>query len=281
MHPSTIPVFVSNDGIDQFSPDILPRYEVALKYAEEQSLKVKILVLCNPHNPLGRCYPPSTLIALLCFCNTHKIHLIADEIYAMSVYSCSQDSTRFTSVLSLDWEKYIDPQYFHHVYGMSKDFACGGLRIGSFWTLNDELQRAATALANFHHSGTVNALLACTVLENEAFVASFLAKSLKRVAEASQLARSLLDEAGIQYTPANAGFFLWINLAPWLRREDGDDGWKRERKLMERLIEVSVYVAGGQMQNAEEPGWFRLVFTRDERLMREGLKRLRRVCRMA
>jgi 1-aminocyclopropane-1-carboxylate synthase len=270
------PVYISSNDIDHFSPDIIPQYEAALKSAEDGGIKIKVLVLCNPHNPFGRCYPPSTLTAILSFCNTRKIHLVADEIYAMSVYS--EHDTPFTSVLSLDWRAYIDPTYFHHVYGMSKDFACGGLRVGSLWTLNAELQRAVTALANFHHSGTVNALLACTILEDKAFTASFLAKSRKRVAEASSLARGLLDDAGIQYAPANAGFFLWMNLAPWLREEDGDDGWKRERKLMERMIGERVFIAGGQMQNAEEPGWFRFVFTREERLVREGVRRLRKVC---
>lgn len=272
------PVHVSTNDIDQFTPNILPRYEAALQLAESSGIKVRALVLCNPHNPLGRCYPPSTLTALLSFCNTHKIHLVADEIYAMSTYSAPKEETPFTSVLSLDWQKYIDPQYFHHAYGMSKDFACGGLRIGSLWTLNADLQKAVTALANFHESGTVSALLACTILENEAFVSLFLNKSRERLGEASRVARKLLDEAGIEYAPANAGFFLWINLGPWLREEDGEDGWARETKLMERLVEERVYIAGGRMQNAEEPGWFRLVFTREERLINEGLRRLRKIC---
>ncbi|KAF2449563.1 aminotransferase [Karstenula rhodostoma CBS 690.94] len=273
------PVFIPSKDIDQFTPDILPQYEAALKSAKDRGIKVKVLVLCNPHNPLGRCYPPSTLTDILSFCNTHKIHLVTDEVYAMSVYS--EDGTPFTSVLSLDWQKYIDPTYFHHVYGMSKDFASGGLRIGSLWTLNTELHRAVSALANFHHSGTVNALLACRILEDTSFTTSYMAKSRQRVAEAGLLARALLDEAEIPHAPANAGFFLWINLAPWLREEDGDDGWARERRLMERLIGERVFIAGGQMQNAEEPGWFRFVFTRKENLVREGVKRLKNVCGIA
>ncbi|KAJ4295205.1 i-AAA protease yme1 [Kalmusia sp. IMI 367209] len=273
------PIFTPFNGIDQFGSEAFPCYESALASAKQEGIDIKIMILCNPHNPLGRCYPPSSLLSLLKFCNTHKIHLIADEIYAMSVYSLpnNEATTPFTSVLSLNWQEHIDPQYFHHVYGMSKDFSCGGLRIGSLWTLNAELQRAVTALSNFHYSGPVNSLLTYTILEDDEFTASFLGKARQRIADASLLARGLLDEAGIRYLPANAGFFLWICLEPWLREEDGVDGWER-READAPVSGREVFIAGGRMQAAEEPGWFRFVFTKEERLIREGVKRLKKVC---
>lgn len=272
-------MYVSTQKIDPCSPDILSCYEEALASAKQQGVTVKILVLCNPHNPLGRCYPASTLTLLLKFCNENKIHLVADEIYAMSVYDIpAEKATPFVSVLSLDWEKYIDAKYFHHVYGLSKDFACGGLRMGVLYTKSREVERAVTALANFHSSGTVNALLATRILENRSFTKEFLQKSRKRMAEASMLARTLLDEAGIEYLPANAGFFLWIDMGPWLREEDGEDEWARERSLMERLLAKRVFVMGGGMQKADRAGWFRFVFTREQGLVREGIRRIKDVC---
>lgn len=271
---------MSTPEIDPFGPGVLSCYEEALTSAKQQGVTVKILVLCNPHNPLGRCYPASTLTALLKFCNIHKIHLVADEIYAMSVYDVpgEEKAAPFVSVLSLEWEKYIDAKYFHHVYGLSKDFACGGLRVGVLYTKSKEVERAVTALANFHSSGTVNALLANTILENKSFIKGFLEKNRNRIAAASLLARGLLDEAGIYYLPANAGFFLWVDLGPWLREKDGEDEWARERRLMERLMEKRVFVMGGGMQSADRAGWFRFVFTRDEALVKEGIRRMKEVC---
>lgn len=74
------PVFVPFGDVDQFEPEAVECYERARKKAEEEGTRVKVLMLCNPHNPLGRCYPKETLVKLLKFCNEHKIHLIADEI---------------------------------------------------------------------------------------------------------------------------------------------------------------------------------------------------------
>lgn len=201
----------------------------------------------------------------------------------MSVYSTNPSTTPseypFTSILSLNWPLYISPDYLHLCYGMSKDLASGGLRIGMLHTLNTPLQRAVSAISNFHWSGTITDLLTCTILENTAFLTSFLATSRTRLGEANMLARALLDEAGIEYyRGSNAGFYLWIDLRPWLKEGDGEDGWEREEKLMGRMMEEKLFLTGGKMQGAEEPGWFRFVFSRKENALREGVKRLKKVC---
>lgn len=70
---------------------------------------------------IGRCYPPETLRALLQFCATRGIHLISDEIYALSTYPRDdQPSEKFTSVRAIDYSDIIDPTQVHVLYGMSK-----------------------------------------------------------------------------------------------------------------------------------------------------------------
>jgi aspartate/methionine/tyrosine aminotransferase len=74
------------------------------------------------------------------FCNKYDLHLFADEVYALSVLDSSL--TLFTSVLSFDSSSYISPEYLHVVYGMSKDFAAGGLRLGRLYLRNKALMDA-------------------------------------------------------------------------------------------------------------------------------------------
>lgn len=71
---------------------------------------------------LGRCYPPATLKALLHLCATKGIHLISDEIYALTTYTRDDDppSEEFTSIRALDYSQIIDPSQVHVLYGMSK-----------------------------------------------------------------------------------------------------------------------------------------------------------------
>jgi hypothetical protein len=69
----------------------------------------------------GRCYTRDSLIALLRFCGRRGLHLISDEIYALSVYQREdRKHETFTSVLSIDWKGLIDEDRVHVLYGMSK-----------------------------------------------------------------------------------------------------------------------------------------------------------------
>jgi 1-aminocyclopropane-1-carboxylate synthase len=267
------PIYVPFATTDQFQPAAILHYEKALQQASASGTRIRALMLCNPHNPLGRCYPPSSLIALMQFCNKHKIHLIADEVYAMSVYSTSAPTdTPFTSVFALDWEKYIDSKYLHQVYGMSKDFAASGLRIGCVWSKNEEFKRAMCALGGFHWPGQVDERVAVTIFEDKEFVAKFQKTALEKLVEANKLAMKMLDEAKIPYAPgANAGFFLWLDLSQWLEADD----WAAEEKLTQRMVDEKVFLTPGRAQGSEKAGFFRFVFAREEVVLREGIRRLK------
>jgi hypothetical protein len=61
--------------------------------------KVKALVITNPHNPFGQCYPKAILQECLDFCQQRGIHYISDEIYALSQID---HGGKFVSALSLE-----------------------------------------------------------------------------------------------------------------------------------------------------------------------------------
>lgn len=115
-------VFTEFGDVDQFSPEAALKYEQALEDAEKKGIHVRALMLCNPHNPLGQCYPKETIIALMKLCDKYKIHLLCDEIYATSVYDVPDESAvKFTSALSFDTSRYINSDYLHVLYG---EFRC-------------------------------------------------------------------------------------------------------------------------------------------------------------
>ena len=114
-------VYASFGEVDQFSLDAVGEYEKAILRATNDGIKIKALLLCNPHNPLGRCYTADALKACMALCNKYGIHLISDEIYALSVFEI-EGSTRtpFTSVLSIDPRGLLRTDQVHVLYGMSK-----------------------------------------------------------------------------------------------------------------------------------------------------------------
>ena len=273
--------YVSFGQTDQFSAECVPHYENAIESTQSAGKRIRAMILCHPHNPLGKCYTKDAIIGIMKLCNTHKIHLIVDEIYALSVYDVpDKDAVPFTSALSLPTDEYIDPQYLHHLYGFSKDFAASGIRMGCIYTRNDDLRRAMAACSPFTWSGNVNERIAALLLEDQIHLEKFLALSRKRLSANNVLARKLLDKNEIGYFKgSNAGFFLWIDLRQWLGKDQEDKGgneekeWAAEDKLTGRLIEGGVYVTNGKELSAEEPGWYRLIFAQDPNAVEEGVKR--------
>lgn len=140
-------IYTSFHGDDQFSPDAVTRYEEAFLQARETGVTARALLICNPHNPLGRCYPRETLEALLQFCQKYQLHLISDEVYALSVYDDADSTDGFVSVLSIDPVPLgVDPALIHVLYGMSKDFAASGLRLGCLISRNERFLQAVLSM---------------------------------------------------------------------------------------------------------------------------------------
>ncbi|KAI7156417.1 PLP-dependent transferase [Hortaea werneckii] len=275
-------------GTDQFSPAAVAHYEKTLFASQQAGTKIRAILLCHPHNPLGRPYPRETLIEFMKLCEKYQIHLLSDEIYAMSVYSSTNPSVpAFESVLAFDSTPYISPSRLHVLYGLSKDFAAGGLRIGCLYTRNRELWRAISAMSQFSWIPVASELLASQLLEDDAWLEGFFARSREKLGEGNKLARALLEEKGVRFNEgANAGFFLWIDLRSWLPPasaasggEEGEEkrieeGKKREKVLVDRMLEKKVFLTPGMDMFAEEPGFFRLVFSLEEEVVREGLRRV-------
>ena len=71
---------------------------------------------------IGRCYSRAVLESYMKFCNTNSLHLISDEIYALSVWDNPRvkGNVGFTSVLSIDASQFMNPNMVHVVWGLSK-----------------------------------------------------------------------------------------------------------------------------------------------------------------
>ncbi|KAJ5693882.1 hypothetical protein N7536_004294, partial [Penicillium majusculum] len=95
-HANIIPVHVLLSGF--FGPESVKYYESAL---ENVSIPIKAILVCNPHNPLGQCYPRETLQSLLDFCQRRDLHYISDEVYALSAHQ--PPPAGFSPFVSIKW----------------------------------------------------------------------------------------------------------------------------------------------------------------------------------
>lgn len=90
-------------------------------------------------------------------------------------------------------------------------------------------------------------------------------------------ATSLLDDMGIKYLQGgNAGFFLWVDLSAWMPPDDGVKSvFERQCVLAQKFVDGGVFLQPVEEHGRE--GWWRMMFTMERRVVKEGLERVGRV----
>ncbi|OOG00454.1 hypothetical protein ASPCADRAFT_392599 [Aspergillus carbonarius ITEM 5010] len=268
-------VYADTNTEEAFTPSVVEKYKTALEDAQGKGIQIRALLLVNPHNPVGRCYPKQTLTEILRFCNKHQLHIISDEIYASSVFD-SGDPTAipFTSVLSLSVPGLINPDLVHLLYGFSKDFASGGLHLGFLISQNKPLLQSCKAILRLHNASSAAITIGTAILEDRVFVHNFTTKSQKSLASTYRIATSTLNQEGIKdIKGGNAGFFIYIDLSPYLTPASGAATPPPEFALTQKLVNAGVFLHPCE-EHGKKGGWFRLVFAQEEDVLREGLRRM-------
>ncbi|KAI0198510.1 putative acc synthase [Astrocystis sublimbata] len=280
---------------DVFNPTMNKKaLESALQRAASDGVKPRAVLISNPHNPLGRCYPAETLREIARFCGTNNLHLISDEIFAKSVYENPRASRAmpFTSVVSLDLGDCIARHLVHVAYGIGKDFCASGLRIGVLVSRNDGLLTVVTTISVFEWVPYLTQNAWAEMLEDDQFLSAFIAKNTHLLGEHCAIARKLLEDHNIPYYHnANAGTFLWIDLRRYLKvsgkqeavsnlsdsrspLSDLESYRQREMELFKRCLERGVGISTGSSFCTEELGWFRICFAVEKSALYVGLQRL-------
>ncbi|KAK7215675.1 hypothetical protein V2G26_003678 [Clonostachys chloroleuca] len=272
--------WVSFAGDNQFSLLEVADYDAAFEEAKARGSNIKALIICNPHNPLGQCYPPDTLKALVEFCASKEIHLISDEIYALSTYEREdRPSEKFTSVRSIDPSGIIDSRQVHVLYGMSKDYGAGGMRLGCVISQNPNFTKAVQAVSRFASPSKFSMDLAAKFLEDRQFVHQFLQESRRMLLQGRLYAEELLKQTDIPFhNQGNSGLAIWLDLRGFIPSLGANyDPWFAEQLIAKRFEEAGVLVDRGAVFSAPTAGRFRLVFSVDSATLREGIKRINNV----
>mmetsp|Transcript_26043 Transcript_26043/g.51958 ORF Transcript_26043/g.51958 Transcript_26043/m.51958 type:complete len:455 (-) Transcript_26043:1386-2750(-) len=230
-------------------------------------MKPKALLLTNPHNPLGLCYPRDVLDSLLSWATERNMHVVSDEIYAGSVHgsgfnSLADDASSRDNV--------------HVVYALSKDLCLSGLRVGALYSSNEEVLAPVRKLNDLCQVSSTTQQLVAGMLGDERWVSEFTATNLGRIRKRYERVIKVCEGAGVPYLPADAGLYIWLDLRGWLGEEE-----EGEKVLYRRLIsDYGLMMTPGESMDMRAPGFFRLVFTAvgDEEfeLVLERLARLRK-----
>lgn len=270
--------------VDPLSAGAVSRYEDALvKFEKNTGKRVRAVMLCHPHNPLGRCYPRSVIIELMKFCQRRQLHLISDEIYALSTWENKVDpdpsAPKFESALSIDTTGIIGPALVHVLWGMSKDFGANGLRVGAIISqANPELQTALKSTSIYSYVSGISDQITSSILLDDPFTDKYVKENRQKLSQAHDFTARWLQEHNIEYSRGcNAGFFLWVDLGKkYMELNPGKNEVNTDvtETIMQRLLEKKVFLANGTGFGSEKSGWFRIVFAHPVPYLEEAMKRI-------
>lgn len=269
-------------GADPLGLDGVQMYEQVVRDVQAQGRRVAGLILAHPHNPLGRCYSRAVIVALMRLCEKYQIHLISDEIYALSTFANRidqrEDQTPFESALSINTDGLVNPALIHVIWGVSKDFGANGLRLGAIISQhNSALHRALVPPSLYSSSSSITDHVVANLLEDEEWIEAYLRKNRRKLAENHEHVVKWAEQHDIEHTRGvNAAFFLWVNLGAAYKRnhENMPAGGNVDGAVNDALLRRRVFLASGLHFGAEEAGWFRIVFTQTRDYLDEGLRRI-------
>ncbi len=138
------------------------KYEIDFEDFEKKASeeKVKIFILCNPHNPGGRVWTKEELTKLGEICLKHKVIILSDEIHRDLVYK----NYIYTPIASISEEILMNSIT---CTAPSKTFNIAGLKVSNIIIANEELRKKVNRSLN------INEVIEPNVFGIEALIAAY------------------------------------------------------------------------------------------------------------
>jgi len=223
--------------------------------------KAKILIISNPHNPVGRVWKREELQAVGDICLKHNVLIISDEIHADLVF----EGHVHIPVASLG-EKYSLNSVT--LSSPTKSFNLAGLQVGYFFTQNEQFRKAIQS--SFKLMGIellnlfgISALIAAYE-ESDQWLDALKEYLQDNYLFLTQFINSNLPQ--IKVTPLEATYLVWLDCTAF-----GKTANELSHKLLE---EQKLWLNSGTMYGGAGEGFLRINIATSKILLEMGLKKL-------
>jgi len=235
-----------------------------LKETQAAGKVFKLLLLTSPDNPTGCTYSTPQLEAIADWCIQHEVHLLVNEIYALSQIDTSHPELSEDYLRPLPFQSFAkimaDRQsaFLHLIYALSKDFAISGMRLGVIHTLNETL---LSSLGNINIPQMASNLVQWLVQElfkREDFIASYVKENRQKITESYLVIVRMLRRLNIPYTPSRGSLFIWADFSSYL----SDPTAEAEQELWLQIFrDTQILFTPGVGFQHQKKGLFRIVHT--------------------
>ncbi len=224
---------------------------------------VRLLLLCNPHNPAGRAWRFDELVRVAEICRRHGVRVVSDEIHC----ELTMPGVRYVPFGLVDREVNAGGLQAVVCLSPSKAFNTAGLQIANIVCPDEEVRRLVDRAININEVCDVNpfgveGLKAAYTSEGEAWL-----DELRRyIRDNYEFMRTYIASRLPQFpiTMLEATYLPWMDV-----RSLGISSEELEERLRK---EAGVWVNCGEMYGQE--GYLRLNIACPRSVLAEGLRRL-------
>lgn len=223
---------------------------------------VKLMLLCNPHNPVGRVWRREELQRLGEICIRHDVLIVADEIHCELVFP-EYTYTPFAS---------ISEEFLHHsvtCISPSKAFNIAGLQIANIVAPDDDRRRKIDRAINDNEVCDVNpfGVIATQAAYNAG--GEWLDELILYLRDNYRFMRDFCREQLPEFpiTLLEGTYLVWMDC-----RQLGLSSEELEQRL---ISEARLWLNAGTMYGIEGEGFMRWNIACPRSLLTEGLTRFR------
>lgn len=243
-------------------------YSIDCEKLEELASKPenRLLILCNPHNPVGRVWTREELMEVSRICLRHQVFVISDEIHCDLI----MPGNTFTSFASLSEETEKNTMT---CMAPSKTFNLAGLQASCVIIPDQERRRRLKAqMAKVSYEGRVNALAYKAMEAAYTKCDAWLGEVIQVIWENHRTLKQFMEERlpKIRTAKLQGTYLQWMDLRAF--------GWTPERQE-EIMTEADLFFDEGIMFGPEGRGFERMNLACPKSVLLDALSRLEKAVR--
>jgi cystathionine beta-lyase len=238
------------------------RVDFADLEAKASDPRARLLVLCHPHNPVGRVWTVPELIRIGEICLAHDVLVVSDEIHCDLVHE-GHRHVPFASLRADFARRSVT------CTSPSKTFNLAGLQVANVLVVDDELRRTIDAGLHASEISLVSPLaieaLIAAYDEGDAWLAALKGYLLENYRFLCAVFRQQLPQ--LEVLPLEATYLVWVDCSALGRTSAELGALLRERG--------KVWVNEGHLYGSAGEGFLRINIACPRSRLAEGLERFR------
>ena len=180
------------------------KYRIDFDDLDEKLSKVNMMILCNPHNPIGKIWSAEDLVHVGELCKKHNVILVSDEIHC----DLTDPDVKYNP-----FEKVFDYENAITCLSPSKSFNIAGFQSSVVHTKNGDLLEKIKTQMHIDNSDSCNVFATTAVISAYNESQDWLDELREVLYENKQIVKKFLKEELpiVKLASCDATYLLWLD----------------------------------------------------------------------